>query len=161
MRAIDWRTSASTSANDSNANGGRMPVCCSIWPFTSSSENVSIPQPVWWTRMISFVPRSRWEIVSDRHGAPPGPANTWNPDDRGRNSGHGQGAYWSTELGPTLALRDIQQSGCNVLGVWSWGPARKLPRRAHAWLWNAKAHVPNAHSYQRRLMPCPRARSDK
>src|SRR5215211_1869498 len=41
MRAIDWRTSSSTSVK------------------------VSIPQSEWWTRMISFVPNKRWEMTSD------------------------------------------------------------------------------------------------
>ncbi len=31
-----------------------------------SSVKVSIPQSVWWMRMISSVPNSRWEIVSER-----------------------------------------------------------------------------------------------
>src|SRR5215472_17139617 len=63
---MHWWTSASRSGKASRANGGRMPVSASIWAFTSSSRKVSIPQSVWWMRMISFVPSSRWERTIDR-----------------------------------------------------------------------------------------------
>ena len=43
-----------------------MPVSSWIERLNSSSENVSIPQPVWWMRMISSVPSRRWEIASER-----------------------------------------------------------------------------------------------
>ena len=43
-----------------------MPV--SSWTdfLKTSSVKVSIPQSVWWMRMISRVPSRRWEIASER-----------------------------------------------------------------------------------------------
>ena len=66
MRAIDWRTSSSRSAKASAAHSGLMPVSSWIWRLKSSSVNVSMPQSVWWMRMISSVPSSRCEIASER-----------------------------------------------------------------------------------------------
>ena len=66
IRLIDWRTSSSASGNDSRANDGRMPTSSRICCFTASSVNVTIPQSVWWIRMISVVPSRRWEITRER-----------------------------------------------------------------------------------------------
>jgi hypothetical protein len=65
-RAIDCRTSASASGKASRAKEGLVPSSSVIWSFTWSSRKVSIPQSVWWMRMISLVPNRRWEITSDR-----------------------------------------------------------------------------------------------
>jgi hypothetical protein len=43
-----------------------MPVSSWIWRRKSSSWKVSMPQSVWWMRMISSVPSSRCEIASER-----------------------------------------------------------------------------------------------
>jgi hypothetical protein len=43
-----------------------MPVSSWIDFLNSSSVKVSMPQSVWWMRMISFVPSSRWLIASER-----------------------------------------------------------------------------------------------
>ena len=56
IHAIDCRTSPSRSPNASSANVGRKPVPAMIASFTSSSRKVSIPQSVWWMRMIEVVP---------------------------------------------------------------------------------------------------------
>src|SRR5581483_8975564 len=66
MRAIDWRTSSSGSSKASAAHSGLIPVSAWIWRRKSSSVKVSMPQSVWWMRMISSVPSRRWEIASDR-----------------------------------------------------------------------------------------------
>src|SRR4028119_2041440 len=66
MRLIDWRTSSSRSEKDSREKWGFIPTSSWICPLTSSSEKVSIPQSVWWMRMISRVPKRRWEMVSAR-----------------------------------------------------------------------------------------------
>src|SRR3712207_6235880 len=66
MRAIDWRTSSSRSLNASAAHSGLMPVSSCTDRLNSSSVKVSIPQSVWWMRMISSVPSSRCEIDSER-----------------------------------------------------------------------------------------------
>jgi poly(3-hydroxybutyrate) depolymerase len=81
MRATDWRTSRSTSGNDSRAKGGRWPTSASMSAFTWSSVKVSIPQSVWWTRITSRVPSRRWEMTSDRRTSslttPPALRITW------------------------------------------------------------------------------------
>jgi hypothetical protein len=66
IRALDCRTSSSRSENDSAAHSGLTPVSSWIERRKASSVNVSIPQSVWWMRMISSVPRRRWEIASER-----------------------------------------------------------------------------------------------
>ena len=66
MRATDWRTSVSRSPKASAAHGGLMPVSAWMAALKSSSENVSIPQSVWWIRMISRVPSSRWLMARER-----------------------------------------------------------------------------------------------
>ena len=66
MRAIDCRTSSSRSLKASAAHSGLMPVSSWIESRNSSSRNVSMPQSVWWMRMISSVPSRRWEIASER-----------------------------------------------------------------------------------------------
>ena len=43
-----------------------VPVSSWIDCLNSSSVNVSMPQSVWWMRMISSVPSRRWEIASER-----------------------------------------------------------------------------------------------
>ena len=43
-----------------------MPVSSWSERLNSSSVKVSIPQSVWWMRMISVVPSRRWEIASER-----------------------------------------------------------------------------------------------
>ena len=43
-----------------------MPVSAWIAALKSSSVKVSMPQSVWWIRMISRVPSSRWLIASER-----------------------------------------------------------------------------------------------
>ena len=52
--------------NASAAHSGLMPVSSWIDRLNASSVNVSMPQSVWWMRMISVVPSSRWLIASDR-----------------------------------------------------------------------------------------------
>ena len=66
IRLIDCRTSSSRSLNASAAHSGLIPVSAWMLALKSSSVNVSIPQSVWWMRMISRVPSSRWLMVSDR-----------------------------------------------------------------------------------------------
>src|SRR5262249_17943351 len=66
IRVMLWRTSPSRSSNASAAHSGFWPVSCSICFLNSSSVKVSIPQSVWWMRMISSVPSRRWEIASER-----------------------------------------------------------------------------------------------
>ena len=66
MRASDCRTSSSRSPNASAAQCGLMPVSSCTERRNSSSVNVSIPQSVWWMRMISSVPSRRCEIASER-----------------------------------------------------------------------------------------------
>ena len=66
MRAIDWRTSASRSSKASAAHGGLMPVSSCTDCLNASSVKVSMPQSVWWMRMISSVPSRRCEIASER-----------------------------------------------------------------------------------------------
>src|SRR4029450_9665485 len=66
MRAIDWRMSRSRSEKASRGKCGRRPGLFSISAFTSSSVKVSMPQSVWWIRMISRVPSSHWEMARDR-----------------------------------------------------------------------------------------------
>src|SRR5215204_628543 len=63
---MDWCTSSSRSEKDSSEKCGLMPTSSCICCFSSSSEKVSIPQSVWWIRMISRVPSIRWEIARDR-----------------------------------------------------------------------------------------------
>ena len=43
-----------------------MPVSAWMAALKSSSVKVSMPQSVWWIRMISRVPSSRWLIARDR-----------------------------------------------------------------------------------------------
>ena len=43
-----------------------MPVSSWMARLNSSSVNVSMPQSVWWMRMISLVPSSRWLMASER-----------------------------------------------------------------------------------------------
>ena len=66
MRARDWRTSSTGSVNASAAHGGRSPVSARIDSLKPSSVKVSMPQSVWWIRMISLVPSSRWLMASER-----------------------------------------------------------------------------------------------
>src|SRR5215213_382320 len=66
MREIDWRTSSSRSLNASAAHSGLMPVSSCTERLNSSSVNVSIPQPVWCMRTISFVPSRRCEMARER-----------------------------------------------------------------------------------------------
>ncbi len=66
IRLIDWRTSSSRSGNASAAHSGLMPVSSWIDFLNSSSVKVSMPQSVWWIRMISSVPSRRWLIASER-----------------------------------------------------------------------------------------------
>src|SRR3954453_2212905 len=66
MRAIDWRTSSSRLLNVSADNAGFTPVSSWMGRRKSASSNVSIPQSVWWIRMISSVPSRRCEIDSER-----------------------------------------------------------------------------------------------
>jgi hypothetical protein len=66
MRAIDWRTSSSRSGNASTDHSGFTPMSSWTERLNSSSVNVSMPQSVWWMRMISSVPSRRWEIASER-----------------------------------------------------------------------------------------------
>ena len=58
-----------------------MPVSFWMLALKSSSVNVSIPQSVWWMRMISRVPSSRWLMVSERISSsvttPPALRMTW------------------------------------------------------------------------------------
>ena len=58
-----------------------MPMSSWIWRFTASSVKVTIPQSVWWMRMISVVPSRRWLIVSERMASsvttPPALRMTW------------------------------------------------------------------------------------
>src|ERR687893_1578384 len=81
IRAVDWRTSSSTSVKVSAAHGGRIPVSASIRRRNSSSEKVARPQSVWWRSMISSVPSRRWEMESERIAssviAPPALRITW------------------------------------------------------------------------------------
>ena len=81
MRAIDWRTSSSRSENASAAHSGLIPTSSWTERLNSSSVKVSIPQSVWWMRMISSVPSSRWEIASERISSsvttPPALRMTW------------------------------------------------------------------------------------
>ena len=81
IRAIDWRTSVSRSANASAAQAGLTPVSSRTDCLKSSSVNVSMPQSVWWMRMISSVPSSRWLIASERISSsvttPPALRMTW------------------------------------------------------------------------------------
>ena len=60
---------------------GLIPTSAWIEALNSSSVNVSIPQSVWWMRMISVVPSSRWLIVSERISSsvttPPALRMTW------------------------------------------------------------------------------------
>jgi len=66
IRATDCLTSAAGSSNASAAQGGLIPVSSWIERRKASSEKVSMPQSVWWMRMISRVPSSRWLIASER-----------------------------------------------------------------------------------------------
>ena len=43
-----------------------MPVSSWIDALKPSSVKVSMPQSVWWMRMISDVPSSRWLMASER-----------------------------------------------------------------------------------------------
>jgi hypothetical protein len=45
---------------------GLIPVSSWIERLNSSSVKVSMPQSVWWIRIISRVPSSRWLIASER-----------------------------------------------------------------------------------------------
>ena len=65
-RRMDMRRSSSVSAKVSTAQVGRMPVSLCSERSSSSSVNRSIPQSVWWMRMISRVPRNRCEMHSER-----------------------------------------------------------------------------------------------
>src|SRR4051812_27680978 len=66
MRSIDCRRSRSRSEKDSAAQAGLTPVASWSSSRKSSSLNVSIPQSVWWMRMISCVPSLCCEIASER-----------------------------------------------------------------------------------------------
>jgi len=66
MRAMDCATSVSRSLNDSGDHDGLMPVSAWMSALNWSSVNVSMPQSVWWIRMISVVPSRRWLMVNDR-----------------------------------------------------------------------------------------------
>ena len=81
IRAIDWRTSSSRSGNDSAAHSGLIPTASWIERLNSSSVNVSMPQSVWWMRMISSVPSSRCEMARERIASsvttPPALRITW------------------------------------------------------------------------------------
>jgi hypothetical protein len=65
IRATDCLTSPAASVNASTAHGGLIPVSASIAPLNSSSVVFARPQSVWWIKMISLVPSSRWLIDSD------------------------------------------------------------------------------------------------
>jgi hypothetical protein len=65
IRPMDCLTSPAASVNASTAHGGLIPVSASMAPLNSSSVVFAMPQSVWWIRMISVVPSSRWLIDSD------------------------------------------------------------------------------------------------
>ena len=47
-------------------HSGRSPVDSSSWSANCSSVKVSMPQSVWWMRMISSVPSRFWEMARER-----------------------------------------------------------------------------------------------
>src|SRR4051794_38704593 len=80
-RASESRTSTSTSEKACADQPGRWPVSSSSLAANSSSLKVSMPQSVWWSRMISSVPSRFWEIARERIASsvttPPALRSTW------------------------------------------------------------------------------------
>ena len=94
--------------------------------FTSSSVNVTMPQSVWWMRMISRVPSRRWEIASERIASsvttPPALRMTWaSPSLQAKNAVDVEAGVHAGED------RDRRP------GAWAGRPCRSWRRTARRW----------------------------